>query len=94
MYRLRDMDRADKVCEQVEMTRASPGVSQRSDPEGCARESAVVRERAQSAAEYRIDPGLVCDRDGAVEPFEPMPGVAKTGGETKSICIQESPRAC
>ena len=83
MYRLREMEVDDKVCEQVSMTMLSE-VYPKDVIERCVQQSEpwctkVRRVRLSTA----LGPGDVCDRDGAVEPSQPMPGMAKPGGQAQ-----------
>src|SRR5260221_14184365 len=93
MYRLREMDVNDKVCEQVSMTMLSQ-VYPKDVIERCVQQSepwcskarrvrAVVQQSAAGASQHGLGFGAVCDGDGLVEPFEPMPGVAKAGGQAQ-----------
>jgi hypothetical protein len=76
MYRLREMDVDDKVCEQVSMTLLE-AVYPKAVIERC------VQQSAAGAAEYAAGAGVVGDRAGAVEPLQPLPGMAKVGGQAQ-----------
>ena len=83
MYRLREMDVDDKVCEQVSMTMLSE-VYPKDVIERCVQQSEPWSTKARRVRlSTALTPGLVCDRDGAVESSEPMPGVAKLGGQAQ-----------
>ena len=83
MYRLREMDVDDKVCEQVSMTMLSE-VYPKEVIERCVQQSepwsTKVRRVRLSTALTLV---LFVIGDGAVEPSQPMPGVAKPGGQAQ-----------
>ena len=83
MYRLRQMDLDDKVCEQVSMTLLEQ-VYPKAVIERCLEHSqpwASKERRVRGST--GLARGAVCDRIGVVEPTEPMPGVAQTGGQAR-----------
>ena len=83
MYRLREMEIDDKVCEQVSMTMRSR-VYPAEVIERCVRESepwsTKVRRVRQSTALTLV---LFVIGMAASEPSQPMPGVAKPGGQAQ-----------
>ena len=83
MYRLRDMDIDDKVCEQVEMTMLE-GVYPKEVIKRCVQHSqpwsSKARRIRQSTALALV---LFVIGMAASEPSEPMSGVAQTGRETQ-----------
>ena len=43
----------------------------------------MEHQSAARAAEHSVEPGALCDRDGAVEPPQPMPGLEQPGGHAQ-----------
>ena len=83
MYRLREMTMDDKVCEQVSMTMLGE-VYPREVIERVVQHSEPWRSKcAARAAEYSVEPGALCDRDGPVEPPQPMSGLEQPGGHAQ-----------
>ena len=91
MYRFREMTIDDKVCEQVSMTMLGEVYPQE-----------VIERRVQQSEPWRtkvrrvrlstaLPPGAVCDRPGAVEPAQSVPGVEQAGRASSAICIRHSP---
>ena len=82
----------DKVCEQVSMTMLSE-VYPTEVIECCVQQSEPwLHQSAAGAAEHGLDACALCDRDGAVEPPQPMPGLAQPGGQAQRSASGCSPR--
>ena len=79
MYRLREMDVDDKVCEQVSMTMLSQ-VYPQDVVERCVRESEPWASKTRRVrASTALALVLFVIGMAASEPSEPMPGVAQAG---------------
>ncbi len=93
MYRLREMDVDDKVCEQVSMTMLSE-VYPKDVIERCVQQSEPWSTKARRVRLCTVlTLVLFVIGMAASEPSEPMPGVAKLGRQAQRSASKSSPRA-
>ena len=93
MYRLREMDLDDKVCEQVDLTLLAQVYPAFGDRAVRWAESGLGQQSAAGAAEYEAFLGAVCDRDGGFRAGFPNAWCGTNWSASSALCIPGSRRA-